>query len=84
MHLVRTVATLIPTLDQRRIEVLTGRVGVRSGLLTILGSDQPRPATRRLDAIGFLLTLSQFNTHCHLFPNLMRAYHPKTDKPPFS
>ena len=70
-------------MDAERRELAGGWVAVTDGLVSAVGSGDPPPTERTIDARGCLVTPGLVNTHHHLFQNLTRAYPPMTDKPLF-
>ena len=81
--LVISGARCVATMDAERRELDDGWVAITDGLVSAVGTDDPPPATRTIDASGCLVTPGLVNTHHHLFQNLTRAYPPMTDKPLF-
>ncbi|MEM9608956.1 MAG: amidohydrolase family protein, partial [Actinomycetota bacterium] len=69
-------AEVIATVDDERRELAAGWVACTDGRVVALGTDEPPPAERTLDATGCLVTPGLVNTHHHIYQNLTRAHGP--------
>ena len=79
-------ASLVATLDDRRLEIADGSVLVRGNRIEAVGpaADLPRSADEVIDARGHLVVPGLVNTHHHMYQSLTRAVRAVQDAELFS